>query len=181
MTPNLASHSATAVAALPAQSSIETVHFPDLESFEVRRMAAAWQTLRGARLMPSRDALSLRDLKSIAPNISVVRVMDDGEDYEFRIIGDAHVQAYGVSYQGRRLSDVMRDSPRFGRQLKSSYEMIRTARHPSAFRGFIGRDVPDARFAWFETAYFPFGSTDDDVDHIVNAAVYTPRSGAWPG
>ncbi|MBI3676234.1 MAG: hypothetical protein HY243_06415 [Proteobacteria bacterium] len=168
-------------APLPAQGSVEAISLADLESFEVRSMVAAWQAMCGSRLIPPREALSLRELKSIVANISLARVLDGGEDYEFRIVGDAHVQAYGVSYQGKRLSDVARDSPHFARQLKASYELIRTSRAPRAFRGSIARHVPDARFVWFETAYFPFGASDDIVDHIVNVAVYAPGSGGWPG
>jgi hypothetical protein len=162
------------------KSSVEAIALADIESEQVQAIVAAWQRLRGMHAMPKRDALSPRDLGHAAAHISLARVIADSDDYEFRIIGDAHVQAYGTSYQGRNVSDVIAQSPRFGRQLKASYDLVRTIRRPYAFRGFIGRDVADARFVWFETAYLPFGD-DDTVDHILNAAVYRPRNGSWLG
>ena len=109
---------------------------------------------------------------------SLARVVDGGDDYEFRVIGDAHVRAYGTSYQGKRVSDLIADAPRFGKQLKASYDLVRVTGRPYGFRGVIGADIPESRFVWFETAYLPFGF-DGAVDHILNAAVYTPRTGKW--
>ena len=87
------------------------------------------------------------------------------------------MRAYGTSYQNKFLSDVIAASPRFGKQLKASYDLVRTTGRVYAFRGLIGRDAPDAAFAWFETCYLPFGA-DSVVDHILNAAIYAPRTDA---
>jgi hypothetical protein len=73
-----------------------------------------------------------------------------------------------------RVSDISRLSPRFGRQLKASYDLVRISCHPHAFQGSVGTDDSDARFVWFETAYLPFGEKGA-VDRILNAAVYRLR------
>lgn len=169
-----------AAESLPEKSSVEAIAFTDLESYEVQVIAAAWQMGRGNDLIPPREVLHPRVLGRGAANTSLIRVLSQGDDYEFRVIGDAHVQAYGTNYQGKRISDLMSAAPRFGRQLKACCDMVRTSARAFAFRGIIGRDVPDARFVWFETAYFPFGSPDGIVDHVLNAAVYRPRAGVWP-
>jgi hypothetical protein len=158
------------------KSSAEIIALGDIESPVVHAVVAAWRKWRGLHAMPSRDRLVMRDLGPAAAHISLARVTEDEQDYEFRIIGDAHVQAYGTSYQHMHVSDVVRVSPRFGKQLKASYDFVRTSRRPLAVRGLVGRDAPDAGFAWFETCYLPFGHSSDTVDHIVNAAVYTPRT-----
>ena len=155
----------------PEKTSVEAIALADIESPEVATITAAWNKWRGLHSMPARERLTLRDLKGAAAHISLASVA--GEDYEFRIIGDAHVQAYGTSYQNKRLSNVIAASPRFGKQLKASYDLVRSTHRAYAFRGLIGRDAPDATFAWFETCYLPFGT--DAVDHILNAAVYAPR------
>jgi hypothetical protein len=161
----------------PEKSSVEVISLSDIESQIVYTVVAAWRKWRGLHAMPPREKLALRDLGPAASHVSLARVIDEGEDYEFRIIGDAHVRAYGTSYQNKRLSDVMRVSPRFGKQLKASYDLVRTSGHPFAVRGLIGQDVPDAGFAWFETCYLPLGT--GGVDHVINVAVYTPRSEAF--
>ena len=158
----------------PEKTSVEAIALADIESPEVATVVAAWNRWRGLHGMPARERLSPRDLGRAASHISLARVVNDGGDYEFRIIGDVHVQAYGTSYQNKSLKDVIAVSPRFGKQLKASYDLVRTTGRAYAFRGLIGRDAPDAAFAWFETCYLPFGE-GGIVDHILNAAVYAPR------
>lgn len=114
-----------------------------------------------------------------AANISLVRVLPDRNDYEFRVIGDAHIQAYGFNFQSRRMSEAVAMAPRFGKILKASYDMVCAMRRPYAFRGLIGCDIPELRFVRFETCYLPFGPSPDEADHVMNVAVYEPRGGRW--
>ncbi len=102
------------------------------------------------------------------------------DDYEFRIIGGVHVQAYGVNQQGKRMSDVISEAPAFGQRLKTTADAVVKTRAPLAYRGAVGRDAGDARFLWLETVFLPLGNTVDAADHIVIATVYVPRNGIWP-
>jgi hypothetical protein len=164
---------------VPERSSVVPIAFADIESERVRAVYEAWLRWRGARPMPTRNEISLRDLGNAAANISLVHAMPQQSDYEFRVIGDAHIQAYGVNFQGRRMSDALRFSPRHGKILKASYDMVCAMRRPYAFRGVVGRDAPKARFVRFETCYLPLGPSPDEVDYVINAAFYTPRDGGW--
>jgi len=137
----------------------------------------AWRKWRRWQSMPSSGALSGADLGRHIAHASVACVIDDGHDYEFEFIGDAHIRAYGANYSGRRVSDVARLSPRFGRQLKASYDLARISGHPHAFQGSLEADGGDARFVWFETVYLPLGE-EGVVDRILNAAVYRLRDDA---
>jgi hypothetical protein len=129
--------------------------------------------------MPTRNEIVMRDLGNAAANVSLVHVLAPESDYEFRIIGTAHIQAYDLNFQGKRMSDALAFSPRFGKILKSSYDMVCAMRQPYAFRGTIGRDAPNTRFVRFETCYLPLGPSPDKVEHIMNAAFYMPRGGSW--
>lgn len=149
--------------------AVETIDVQDVEAGALQAVVAAWQKWRGRHAMPSREKIAMRDLGVATRHISLVRVVDDGDDYEFRIIGDAHVQAYGTSFQNRLLSELAAEAPRFAKQLKASFDLVRITRKPCAFRGSLGSA---AKFSWFETCYLPFGGSD--VDYIVNAAVYSP-------
>jgi len=164
---------------IPEKSSVVPIAFEDIESERVRVVHDSWLHWRGARPMPTRNEISLRDLGNAAANISLVHVVPQQSDYEFRIIGDAHIQAYGVNFQGKRMSDVLQFSPRHGKILKASYDMVCAMRRPYAFRGIVGHDAPKARFVRFETCYLPLGPSPDEVDYVINAAFYTPRGGAW--
>jgi hypothetical protein len=158
------------------KSSVEAISLSDLETREVREVVGAWKKWRGFHALPAREALVPRDLGRYMANVSLVHVIDDGADYEFRIIGDAHLQAYGTNFTGLRMRDVCASAPKFGKLLKASFDLVRTTGRPYAFRGAVGYDAPDARFSWFETCYLPFGASLSDVAYIVNAASYRPRS-----
>jgi len=114
-------------------------------------------------------------------HISLIRWIAEEDDYEARFIGDAHVQAYGESSPpGHRMKAVIAERPEFGNMLRSSYDMTRMRRAPLIIRGFIGNEFPDARFVWFETVYLPLRGSGEDVEFVLNAAVYQPKDGAWP-
>ena len=164
---------------LPERGSVIPIAFTDIESERVRAVYQAWDRWREARSMPTRNEIVMRDLGNAAANISLVHVLPEESDYEFRVIGAAHVQAYDLNLQGRRMSDALAFSPRFGKILKSSYDMVCAMRRPYAFRGIIGKDAPNARFVRFETCYLPLGPSPDKVDYVMNAAFYTPRGGSW--
>jgi hypothetical protein len=164
---------------LPEKSSVIPIAFEQIESQRVRAVYAAWQRWRGSRAMPTRNEILLKDLGNAAANISLVHALPQENDYEFRVIGDAHIQAYGLNFQGKRMRDALALSPRHGKILKASYDMVCAMRRPYAFRGIVGRDAPNARFTRFETCYLPLGPSPDDVDYVINAAFYTPRGGDW--
>jgi hypothetical protein len=157
------------------KSSVEAISLSDLECPEVLAIVHAWNKWRGFHAFPTRESLDPRDLGRFAANASIVRALDNGADYEFRVIGDAHVRAYGTNFTGMRMRDVIAAAPKFGRLLKASYDLVRTTGRAYAFRGIVGYDAPEARFSWFETCYLPFGPGRGDVDHILNAASYTTR------
>lgn len=160
------------------KSSVEPIAMSDLESPEVRAIEHAWQKWRGFHAMPPRESLVPRDLGRYMMNVSLVRVLDDGEDYEFRIIGDAHLRAYGSTFMGKYMRDVIAIAPRFGRLLKASFDLVRTTGRPYAFHGVVGYDAPDTRFSSFETCYLPFGAGQNAVTDILNAASYSLRGQA---
>ncbi|HVU21245.1 MAG TPA: hypothetical protein VHE09_10985 [Rhizomicrobium sp.] len=158
----------------PRMPSVSAISVSEVACEATRALVQAWKKWRGWHLMPPYRAWIEADLDSYHQHASVARVIDDGRDYEFEFIGDAHVRAYGVNHQGRRVSDIARYSPRFGKQLKASYDLVRISGHPHAFQGAIGDLDSSARFVWFETAYLPLGSPGS-VDWVLNAAVYRLR------
>ncbi len=162
---------------VPETSSVSIVSLAELESDELRHITAAWSRLKDGRLMPAREEVGPRAFGSYARNVSLIRAIEGGEDYEFRVVGDAHVQAYGASPH-KYVSEVIASAPDYGTRLKLSYDYVRMSGQPLAFRGLMGRDLPDSRFVWFEAAYLPLGA-DGKVDHILTVAVYAPRSGTW--
>ncbi len=161
------------------RSSIAVVSLDMIESDILRELLAIWNGRRAGRAMPSRRDFVPRAVGHLLQYVSLVRVLPERDNYEFRIIGDAHVQAYGTNDQGKCLSDVAKTSPDFGRALKKTLDAVVESLRPIAYGGAIGRDVGETRFVSFESLFLPLGD-DESVDHIISAAVYVPRGGVWP-
>jgi hypothetical protein len=164
---------------IPDKTVIVPTAPAQFESPEIHGVYRIWAEKRGERAMPTREELLPRPLARYLRNISLVRVIPETQDYEMRIIGDAHAEAYGWTSQGLKLSRMRPSAPEMVDMLKDSYELVRTFRLPIGFRGILGRDLTQAKFDWFETLYLPLGH-DGVVDHVLNASVYRPKDGEWP-
>jgi hypothetical protein len=167
--------------AAPSNSSMTILAPQDISTKIIANVLSVWQSHVGAHDVPSRDAVLPKPMKPFMRHISLLRYIAEEDDYESRFVGDAHVQAYGASSPpGQRMSVVIAERPEFGNMLKSCYDMTRMRRVPLIIRGLIGSEFPDARFVWVETVYLPLRGNGDDVEFVMNAAVYQPKDGAWP-
>jgi len=148
----------------------------EVENPLVRTGVNYWRSLRGGRRFPARPQLSPRDMSGILRNLVILRVIDGGGDYEYRLVGDAQVQAYGFNFQGFRISQIKKIAPDFGQLMFGIYEHVRTTRDPFAVRGWIGKEVPDSKFVYHESVFLPLGEDGQTVDHIVVVSTYIPKS-----
>lgn len=158
---------------IPEYSSGRVLAVDQLENPALQRIADLWVSLKGTRRFPSRPEITPRNLGRLVRNVMLLRVLES--DYEFRIVGDVQVQAYGESWQGMTLGEVALSHPKFAEGLKLMYDGVRMARAPFGYRGWIGRDMPDTRYSYHEIAFFPLGADEEVVDHLLVAGVYVPR------
>jgi hypothetical protein len=161
---------------VPDASSFEVIPLEQLKDPLVRLGVDYWRMRRGGRRHPAREDLQPRDIKSILRNVALVKVLDGGADYECRIVGDAQVNAFSLRMQNRRLSEISADAPVFGGIVQSIFAHIMQQSAPSAIRGRIGRDIPEANFTDVESALLPLGATDNIVDHIAVVSSYVMRT-----
>jgi hypothetical protein len=169
------SHAATPQE-VPETSSTQVLTLEEVENPLVRTGTNYWRQLRGEKHMPARAQLSPRDMAGILKNLVILRVIDDGKDYEYRLVGDAQVQAYGFNFQNLRLSQIKAVAPEFGQLMYGIYEHVRTTREPFCVRGWIGKEVPDSKFVYHESAFLPLGEDGETVDHIVIVSSYVPKA-----
>ena len=160
----------------PDQSSVHVVSLDDLEHPVVRTGAHYWRMLKGGRKLPARADLAPREMRAILKNIVLVCSIDGGKDYEYRITGDAQVQAFGFNFRDMRISHITAASPDFGRMMHGLYEQVRRTAEPFAVRGWVGREVADARFVYYESVFLPLGDDGESVDHILIVSNYVPRA-----
>jgi hypothetical protein len=160
---------------IPAFSSGRILTVDDVESDTLRQIIAIWRKLKGPRRFPAREAVTPREFGKLLRHITLLRALDGGADYEFRIVGDVQVRAYGENFRTMRLTEVGLTHPKFAEGMKIFYDGVRMGRDPFGYRGWIGRDMPDTKFSYHELCYFPLGPDDETVDHILVAAVYVMR------
>jgi hypothetical protein len=162
---------------IPDNSSGEIVEFERLEAAVPHQAVVRWKSLTGARRFPhAPDAV----LAVVPHNGIVVRVIEDGADYEYRSVGDALVAGFQEDFSGRLLSDIIVTTPRFGIGLRMLYEMVRHSGEPLYYRGWVGADMPGAKFVYYESAVLPFGRDEAAVDHILVASQLILRDQAHP-
>lgn len=150
------------------------ISLDDVESTAVRDAVAYWKTLCNGRAFPSRSEILPRDIRGLLRNICLLRVVDGGADYEYRVIGDAHVIAYGFSMQGKLLSNVDENAPGHAEVLKRLYDRVVRKGEPYALRGWIARSDIQKKYIYSESLFAPLGD-GDVVDHVFNVSVYVPR------
>ena len=160
----------------PDQSSVHVVSLDDLEHAVVRTGANYWRMLRGERRLPARADLAPREMRGILKNIVLLKTIDGGKDFEYRITGDAQVQAFGFHFRNMRISHITAASPDFGKTMHGLYEHVRATAEPFAVRGWVGREVADARFVYYESAFLPLGDDGVTVDHILIVSIYVPKA-----
>jgi hypothetical protein len=164
----------TVSSSVPASAS-GVIPLDAIESPIVLQGLDYWRRLSGARPYPARQDMMPRELSPLLRNIVLLRLVDDGQDYEYRIVGDAHVISHGFSMQGLRVSDVDKFSPGYGPVLKSLYDRAVRKRAAFAFRGWMERGERNKQYIYSESVMMPMGPDEATIDHVLNFSVYMPR------
>jgi hypothetical protein len=136
---------------------------------------AIWRRQRGSRRFPARADMSPRQLASLLRNAVLVRVLNKGEDFEFRVVGDAIVIAQGASFQGKTTAQIEAALPGYGRMLKRVYGLVTASGEPSAYRGWFERGA-DGRAFFHESLVLPLGEDDAAADHLLILGVYAYKA-----
>ena len=113
--------------AFAPENRIDVTCSDDIPSAFLRGLYDFWQDKAGKRLCPSRCDLGPDEMKTWLGSISLLDVVDGGEDMIYRLAGIDVVDACGMEYRGLRLSEV--DWGDRGRQIQEEYRQVaRTAR-----------------------------------------------------
>lgn len=148
----------------------------DVHSSTVKRGLAYWHRLKGTRRFPQRSQITPRDLGDMLRHTALVRLSESGADFEVRLVGDAIVQAQGISFSGYTAAMIEKLSPGYGAELRRIFRQIHATGDPLVFRGWYERK-PGPKPVYHETMFLPLG--DSAVEHILVVAAYAvSRDGA---
>jgi hypothetical protein len=160
---------------LPEETSGEIVPIDNLEAVPVLSGIAHWRRLRAGRRFPAKADIVPQQFGPLLGHVILVKVLDEGADYEYRIVGESLVPGFNENFAGRRLSEIIVSAPKFGLGLRMLYETVRTSGEPLGYRGWIGKDMKSAQFSYHENALLPFGPEDGEVDHLMVVSVIVAR------
>lgn len=150
----------------------------ELETAPVKMAIAYWQSVRGSRLFPSRKELKPREIAPLLPYLALLKVIDDGADFEHRIVGDAQVRALRVRVQNRRFSEIAAEAPELVSVSKPLFLKVVQTRAPLCWRARTGYDAVDVVFKEVEGVLLPLGETEEAVDYV--AAINSYKMGVSP-
>jgi len=158
---------------LPEKTDFEWLTLDQVQSTPGRAGIAIWRCLRGTRRFPARNDLTPREIAGIMQHMSLIKVINSGEDFENRFVGDAVVRAHEVPIVHRRFSEVAHDIPRLIEQLLPMARKVVATGEPLAYCGKTGHDMAQVVYTDFEGVLLPLGATDDAVDHILYVGTCT--------
>ncbi len=153
-------------ASKPAERRPRTeIALADIENPIVRKSLDVWERLRADRQMPARADMSPRALLGVLANTALLRVIDGGDEFEFRIVGDQIAVQQGMVLQGKKMAEIDAILPGYGALLKRIYRDGFDARKPLAFRGWYTRPMDNHPF-FHEVVLLPVGEDGETVDHL---------------
>jgi hypothetical protein len=166
------------LACVPARSELSdsasvTIGLDEVESPAVRMGIGYWARLCNGRPYPARIEISPRDIRTVLRDTLLIRVLP--QDYEFRIVGDAHVMAYGFSMLGRKLCEIGELAVERRMGLRRIYDQVCETGEALALRSWVTRSGRDVPRTFSESAFLPLGETQ--VDHILVFSTYSVHQG----
>ncbi|MBV8978622.1 MAG: PAS domain-containing protein [Alphaproteobacteria bacterium] len=145
--------------------SRNAIALDEIEHPMVRKALEVWNTARGGRAMPAKADLGPRALLPVLKNTALLKVIDGGEEFVFRIVGDQIRVQQGVAVQGKTMSEIDEMLPGHGSLLRRIYRGAVAARAPLAFRGWYLRPADQHPFC-HEVVILPVSEDGETVDHL---------------
>jgi len=149
------------------------VALDEIESPLVRDFAALWAAKRGGRRFPAREAISPRDMARFLRHVTLYRVTPDGSGFEYRVMGDAAVQAWGRSFIGCGRQELNRIHAGMGDVIQRICASIARRGEPLVLRGELSKG--EFEHIDQESLFLPLGPDDATVDHVLSISWYTPK------
>lgn len=154
---------------LPDETLLEFDTLDRVESPILHGPVEYWNRLRGSRRFPAREELNPGRFRSALRYMALVRVIDGGADFEYRIVGDSFAQAFSISLNSRRLGAIAAEAPGTAAVIGRVYRQCAKSGEAFVVRGTTGRHSEAVMFLHHEALVMPLGISD--VDHLLVFAV----------
>lgn len=138
-----------------------------------------WDRVRRSRAFPSRDELQARELGTALPYMVLIGVLDGGDDFLLKIVGDEVCRSYRAPLNQRRASEIAIELPNSAQRWLPLYRQVAVTGIPIAIRLSVGLEAPEINFTEAETVCLPLGPRQDCVDHLVTFGKHLSRTDAF--
>jgi hypothetical protein len=139
------------------------------ERAELQFLYEYWQAKRGARVMPARADLNVRDLKEHLGWVSLIDVLPDGE-FRYRLIGTRINAYFRMEATGKTVPDAFARTPAASAMMIALLGQVvaqKIAVRTYGTLAWMDRDLED-----FESLFLPFSDDGENVNMIMNPFVY---------
>ena len=147
---------------------------PDDAPDDLRRFADYWIAKAAGRRMPAFADIDAVEIPWALPRVYVVRVVDGGSDFVYRLAGEAINLRYQGAIAGKRVSDLLEASSasevfaRWRRVVEAPAAYYVDSEHPTT----SGLRIRGLRIA------MPLGPEGGPVDHIIGMTLFESRAAA---
>jgi hypothetical protein len=155
-----------------AEQAGRIVSLSEIESPVVLGAMELWNEIRGARPFPRRAEIAPRRFAKYLRFITLFEVLEGGADFEFRVMGDAAVIAFGGTFHGLRKESLNRLQPGFGDVLARVCGHVARTRAMLPVKGWFQQGKGSAFYQ--EAIFFPLGENESTVDHVLGVGNYKP-------
>lgn len=136
-----------------------------LENPLVLKGLEVWNRARGARRLPCKTDITPRAMLGFLKNTALLRVLDGGSEFVFRITGDQIDVQQGARLQGKTMAEIDKMLPGHGSVLRRIYQLVLEVRAPLAFRGWYLRPADQHPFC-HEVVILPVADDGETIDHL---------------
>jgi hypothetical protein len=137
-----------------------------------RALFAIWQALKGERLAPKREEVTLSHTRALTASLWFIDVVDGGEDYCFRLGGEEIVRFLGGRHSGMKLSQVP-PNPFFER-MKRTLAFCVEQKKPVSL-GPIASGYPGKEHWEMEVVLLPLSGDGETVNCVMGTMQLWPR------
>ncbi len=152
----------------------QRIGLAEIKGAQLQGLLDLWTAKKGSRRFPAREDIIPRDMKSFLRNITLIRITNDGTDFEYRVMGDAVVQAWGQSFVGMDSVKMNAIRKGMGEVIRRICASVAARGEPLVVRGELSRS--ELEHVGQESLFLPLGPDDATVDYILGASDFTaPR------
>jgi hypothetical protein len=140
----------------------------------LRQLHAYWAGLCDGRRMPSREDVDPLEVPALLPFIFLIDVLDDPQDFRFRLAGTHFREFAGEEVTGKRIGEIF--PPEFCAEVRMQWAGVVAEKAPKSGSGQLW--VPGREYVSWEGVILPLSPDGDRVTMFLGGGIFASESDA---